>query len=235
MKRLLLAIIIACAPAYCAIAFDATGISAAYTSSGVNAWNHTCTGSNLILFVNLWSRTVPSAISSVTYNGVAMTLGVKNEAGNNYGYIYYLINPATGVHQVSATSTAELIGISVSYANAAQSSQPDNTGSATNASWDPPTLTMTVNTANSWIISMNTNAGFGAGSAGAGSLVQRLNFSAISPIGAVWDSNGPEATGSLTWNDGYIGSNQNQTIVGLSFKPFGSTYHQQAKALGFGH
>ena len=211
------------------IAFDATGASGTYSGSGANTWTHVNAGN--ILFVGCWSRTT-DGVSAATYNGVAMTLGVKNVAGGFYAYIYYILNPASGSHTVSITSTAELSCASASYTGASQTAQPDNTASATNPAWDPPTVTMTVNTANSWAFGVTTNGGFGS-NAGTGTNLTRLQ-QLPSTVGAIYDSHGALATGSTVFTPVVIGGTPSQTIAVMSFKPL-AAYQQKAHALGFGH
>ena len=90
------------------------------SSAGVNAtntitWNHTVANQpNRMLLVSYNSENTGTAScqpSSVTYNGVAMTLAgqvLANTPSPNWDCvgIYYLLNPANGLHAVSITFTA---------------------------------------------------------------------------------------------------------------------------------
>ena len=90
------------------------------SSAGVNAtntitWNHTVANQpNRMLLVSYNSENTGTAScepSSVTYNGVAMTLAgqvLANTPSPNWDCvgIYYLLNPAIGLHAVSITFTA---------------------------------------------------------------------------------------------------------------------------------
>ena len=98
-------------------------------------------GSNRLLVVNLIGDTSADDISSVTYAGTAMTLVGKVQApSNNWQYLYYLLNPASGSNNVviTAGSSHYLISEAASWYNVKQSAQPDasttNTAAATSTS-----------------------------------------------------------------------------------------------------
>ena len=90
-------------------------------------------GSNRLLVVNLIGDTSVDDISSVTYGGTALTLLRKvHVPSNNWLYLYYLLNPSSGSHNVviTAGSSHYLISQAASWYNVKQSAQPD--ASATN-------------------------------------------------------------------------------------------------------
>lgn len=120
-----------------AVAYDtvsAGGFTAA-TTSPVLTFSHTCTGTNLVLIAipNSGSATVgDDNISGVTYNGVAMTRFEYKDVITNCGslYAYYLINPATGAHDVVMTGVTRganyrIYGRAVSYTGVDQTSPID--------------------------------------------------------------------------------------------------------------
>ncbi len=85
-------------------------------------------GSNRLLVVNLVGDTSADDISSVTYNGAPMTLLKKLQApSNNWQYLYYLLNPSSGSHNivVTAASSHYLISQAASWSDVSQSGQPD--------------------------------------------------------------------------------------------------------------
>jgi hypothetical protein len=100
------------------------------------------TGSSRLLLVNLVGDTVEDDISSVTYAGAAMTFLAKIQApsSNNWQYLYYLLNPASGSNNVVVTAATPhyLISEAASWFNVKQSAQPDalttNTAPATSTS-----------------------------------------------------------------------------------------------------
>ena len=85
-------------------------------------------GSNRLLVVNVVGDTSADDITSVTYNGASMTLLGKVQApSNNRQYMYYLLNPASGAHNivVTAGSSHYLISEAASWSDVNQSGQPD--------------------------------------------------------------------------------------------------------------
>ncbi len=119
-----------------AIAQDAL-VNGGESSSGVSSYtySHTCTGSNLCLIVAVYDRSGDTT-TGVTYNGVAMSQ-LKKATVPTQGfevYLYGLINPATGAHNVVISrsgSTSTITGLSVSYTGVKQSGLPDASASGT--------------------------------------------------------------------------------------------------------
>jgi len=141
-----------------AVAFDAKSEKNWVSSGTTHTWSHTCTGSNLILFVGGQIDNTGDKITGITYNGVAMTkiMDVSGYDKDAREYLYYLIAPATGANNVVITCPSSVNGdfFATSFSGARQSSQPDSsasggTGSATQASFS---LTTNVVTADSMLI-----------------------------------------------------------------------------------
>lgn len=138
-----------------AIAFDlATGSSTGAASS--LTFSHTCTGSNLMLFVGVYCNITTETITGVTYNGVAMTQITKNvNSSNSNLYLYALAGPATGANNVviSSSASTSIGGVAMSYTGVNQSVTLDNfnnqlsSGTTTNL-----TATLTSVTDNCWMI-----------------------------------------------------------------------------------
>lgn len=84
------------------MAITVGNISSATTSS----WTHNSNSDFLVVTVAVWN----SPITSVTYNGVAMTQAVSATAANARSAIYYLTNPASGSNTVSITTAATYKG-----------------------------------------------------------------------------------------------------------------------------
>jgi hypothetical protein len=86
-------------------------------------------GANRLLVVNLIGDTAADDISSVTYGGAPMIFLGKIQApsANNWQYLYYLLNPSSGSHNVviTAGSSHYLISQAASWYNVKQTSQPD--------------------------------------------------------------------------------------------------------------
>lgn len=205
-------------PANTAIAYDATS-TGTYTTTSPLAWSHTCTGSQRILFVSISTPT--DAVTGVTYAGVSMTLVGKSSypgSGRNGASLWYLINPASGANNISATFTgASASGGGVSYTGAKQSGQPDssntkNQGSAENIG----SISTTVVAADCWmVVGLTDDQGSGATGSG-GSAVR--NSTAQGSI--MVDSNSIVGTGSQTVSWDFSGSNAVYGAVAASFSPY---------------
>jgi hypothetical protein len=181
-----------------AIAFDAATDGGKVNPATSLTFSHTCTGSLGLLVVGFSGDNFGGAddVSSVTYNSVAMTLAQKITSatgGDRITYIYYLLGPATGAHNVVITcSSSHLIqGGAVSYTGVKASGQPDAT--TTNfSSTVATTLTTSLTTANdnSWCVLIH--GGYDGGSAPtAGAGTTRRTFDGTDGGWGLFDSNGP--------------------------------------------
>lgn len=122
-----------------ALALDANSRgnnSAAHTSL---TWSHTCTGSELVLYVltSVESDTgghTAQTVSGITYNTVALTkITSKYVTGDtdNGCEIWRLIAPATGANNIVVTYTGEVdgsFGAGVSFTGADQTDPDEATG-----------------------------------------------------------------------------------------------------------
>ena len=196
-----------------ALVYDATATGTASATSLTYA--HTCTGSNLILFVGFSTYDAAEVVTTVTYNGVAMTQANKkaSAAGDRWSYLYYLIAPATGANNIviSRSNSGSINSCSTSYTGAKQSSQPDS--SNTNSVLSDTTLTYstTVVASNCWLVAWSD----GANTAGAGTTTRNTSGSA-SGIG---DSNGTVSTGSQSLIFTVGGAGQIEGVI-ASIAPF---------------
>jgi len=74
--------------------------------SGTFSWSHTVGNyNNRILVVSIGFRDGSGGrvVSSVTYNGDAMTKAVGDSSGGYYSSIYYILNPDVGTHNITVT------------------------------------------------------------------------------------------------------------------------------------
>lgn len=179
-----------------AIAYDTSTAGGNNGGGTSHTYAHTCTGSDLILFVAVATNQSDDLISGVTYNSVAMTLVDKQQGtSTNYSYLYYLLNPATGEHNVviSATGTCTIYSDSASYTGAKQTGQPDSKGKGT-ATGATLALSTTVVGAGCWLVASGCD--FDGLAAGTG-----LTLRQTSGADAIGDSNAEVGTGSqsMTW------------------------------------
>jgi hypothetical protein len=156
-------LLLAFAPAAASsITFDAVTDNGSSTSS----FNHTVgAGTNRLLFVGCEAVSV----SSVTYNGVAMTLAGQQQLinlGGSYIFVYALAAPASGTHSVVITGTGISESWAISYAGCRQTAIPDaSAGSYTAAQGLQASQlysdTVTPASAGCWLLFVTVN---GAGS-----------------------------------------------------------------------
>lgn len=217
MKRLLavlLVLLAAVTPASAAIAFDAASTATLSTGTSLS-WNHTTAGSDRLLVVGVFGSS-SDQLTGITYNSVAMTFcGKVQVPGDRWIYFYFLVGPATGSNQITASWSASQdanSGIAASYTGVSATGQPDScdaNGATGNGNVSPTT---TVVTANSWVIAVFKDLVAG-GTAGA-STTRRAVVDGI----AVYDSNADRATGPQSLNVNSTGDNG--WVVG-SFAPAG--------------
>lgn len=190
-------------------AFDAQGEGFTNSSTGSLTYPHTCTGSNLVLYVIAGTFTGVT-VTGITYNGTAMTLVDSYTAigfAVDNAYLYMLVGPSTGTHDVivSASASGSLIySESASYTGAAQSGQPPHTArnSGTGTS-----LTTTIDTStspstdNCWVVGGYVMDGNFLVSAGSGTTIRTTGT--VKDWLGIMDSNGvvtPAGSKSLIFN-----------------------------------
>lgn len=190
-----------------AIAFDTS------VDVGLNAttWSHTCSGSDRLLIVVLFSTNNPGGVT-ITYGGVAMTKqatleGYSAALGQGHGYVYTLINPPSGTNTVSVNySDVTIYSSSYSYSGVKQTGFPDS--SAQNAGFNTTsvTVTTTVVASNCWVMGIGVNAL--VGSTISSGKTDRLNKNVLGGSFVWCDSNGVVAAGSqsVTYTSGISGA-----------------------------
>lgn len=97
-------------------------------------------GDNRLLVVGILGGS-SDIITGVTYNGVAMTRVNVSNNGNSTAYLYYLLNPASGTHDIviSSSTSTFLAADAVSYTGVNQdvpTATVTNTSSTTNFCFD---------------------------------------------------------------------------------------------------
>jgi hypothetical protein len=140
---------------------------------------------------------------SVTYNGVSMSLGVKNVNGsvNRLVYLFYLLNPDSGSHNVavSAGSSHLLTGAAVHYTGVGSL---DTTGT-NQTSGSSITTTITTGEDNCWTVLVGGKSYDGqAPTAGSGTVLRGAADATFLTMG-ICDSNAaitPAGSTSLVFN-----------------------------------
>ena len=174
-----------------AIAFDA----ASGATTGSASLSHTCTGSNLLLYVAIIGDIVTDNLTGVTYNSVAMTVAGKilNPA-DRWLYNYILVAPSTGANNITESGLVSYMWLSgISYTGCAQSGQPDSHNEAVGQTASTTfTATTTIVASNCWIVGMD----YGGGPTGDGTGIRRGTTKDGCQLG---DSNGTRGTGSQSF------------------------------------
>ena len=154
-----------------AIAIDTStnsGTTALYNTT-TGSFNHTCTGSNLVLgsLIGVYFTT----ISSETYNSVALTQAALATNSDYRAYSHYILSPSTGTNSLAVTyaATGYGAGSAISFSGADTSGiGATQTGTGTS---DTPTLSITTIANNSYVIDIvktDGSEGTGTSTAGAG-------------------------------------------------------------------
>ena len=126
-----------------AIAVDSNNSNSTPATTGtVTSYSHTCTGSNLYLIMAYNFNWGINAGDARTYAGTNMTNRVNSTTNLSNAIICDLVNPATGANTLSLTigsantwaTTTKGHQSGISFTGAAQSGQPDATGTSTGSS-----------------------------------------------------------------------------------------------------
>src|SRR3954471_15408576 len=211
-----------------AIVFDVA------SGAGVNAtntitWNHTVANQpNRMLLVSYNSENTGTAScqpSSVTYNGVAMTLAgqvLANTPSPNWDCvgIYYLLNPANGTHAVSITFTAAPVndGIAAAAMSIYSVAQTAPDVVATSQAAGLTSTNITTLWPNSWVVD----------AMGPGDLLGTMAVSAGQTLRKSQDSTGTNSIGmsskllaaagstTMSWTRAPAPNRTGQVVVALS-------------------
>jgi len=204
-----------------AIAFDATAASTSPGSlTSPITWTHTCTGSNLILF--LGSGGDNGHVTAASYNSVGATsVGAETDsASNSEATLYRLFAPATGANTASMTHGASLYACATSYSGVSQSALDSNAQGHTTVDATSYAKATTVVAANCWLVasaSDENDTGCGTQSMSVGTLRAssgNVRNNGSNQFGMIMgDSNGTVGTGSQSLTVNSTTSNHWTTIV----------------------
>lgn len=220
-----------------AIAFDS---AVAFNSSGTSSvtFSHTISGSNTILFVHGEGSQGPTATLTATYNGVSMTeLGhsIDNTGTGVPTYLFYMVNPPTGAHNVVVSSSnVSVSGSSVSYTGVKQT-LPISVSNTTALNSTTSSMSKSITTINdkSWVIMAFRTGSGNAITAGSNTVVRVQPDNAVNGGGAFIDSGAAitpagSATLAVTCTSQYFGG---QVIA--AFDPQGTDYSMTATTVTF--
>lgn len=180
-------------------------------ASGAHTFNHTCTGSDRFLVVAVVGDVGGGAddIIAVFYGADTMALAAKIVDPNiaRYGYVYTLMNPASGSNTVAIISASShyLIAGAASYTGVSQAGQPEVIDQVYSDADVDGNLTFAITplTADSWVLLAALGyAGGAMPSAGAGAT--HRSHDAAFGLWGLFDSNAPKPASSysMTWTYG---------------------------------
>lgn len=177
-------------------------------------------GLNRLLIVGVFGDQATDALTGVTYNGVAMTQYQKThvDASTRWLYGYYLLNPASGAHTVSITTTTGWILAGAADYSGVKQVIPD--ASVGNSQFfgasGTQTTSLTTVADNCWTILIGGAAT--TVTAGTGSTLRHTFYTGGA---GMFDSNAPiHPAGSTSMAYGFTGNgNDGMEAVMVSFAP----------------
>jgi hypothetical protein len=228
-----------------AIALDAATPHKSSADVSATSFSHACTGSDLSLVLVIgWldtSRSSGPTVSSVTYNGVALTFRARAQqlfAGNAQALtceVWTLDNPATGSNTVAITISEtggagrEIYAAALSYTGA-NNGVGSTVGTATGSS-TTPSVTFTTEAAGSWIVGGTPHTSEDKNATPGTDVNERTDYTT-----GVWAADKAATGGSDTFNCSYsIGDRWSLAAVELKAASWGGgATVKRLAALGVG-
>ena len=195
--------------------------SFASNGAGPFTWAHTCSGSDRLLRVTTSHFDSSDTISSITYNGVALTAvpGGSTNNGQYYVTAYYLIAPDTGTHDIVVTVTGSVFDFGAGAISYTDVHQTTPLGTAVTATGTSTTPSVTVSSAADELVDDGLVIIHGGTlSVGAG---QTQRWNAIASSGFIkyaGSTEGGAASTTMSWSNS---SSQTWAIVAVPIKPVG--------------
>lgn len=209
------------------IAFDAASNSGYQAASSSYSWSHICTGSDRYLLVGISMLSLAQTVSSITYNGVNLTLlGSKNSiSGACRVELWGLAAPATGSNTIAVTLSGSIAsaGCASSFTGVHQTSPTEafNSAQATNVGASDATVDVTSIADNDFAIDIIATDD-GAITVGSGQ-TQAGNVTGAGGSGAMSYEGPKTPAGAITmsWTD--VGALATWAIASIALRPIGST------------
>ena len=202
-----------------AIALDSSGTVALSGSPSTGTINN-AGGNILFFFIN---GDIDDTVTSVTYNGVGMTLVQKANAApgtSRWQYLYYMVGPATGSNTVQVNVSATNIGLANgkfgSFSGAKQTDQPDASGTnTTSGAHTSQSKTLTTVADNCWWIGvMHTNIATQQTDTGDGEFLT----DAADSFSTYYSNGAKTPAGNVTMSCTFAASTYSEAII-ASFSP----------------
>ena len=193
-----------------AIAFDAASSTSGVSLSSTS-WSHTVgTGSDRVLIVGIAledTSTADLTVSSVTYNGVAMTavpnsIATDGSSTFNRTQLFYQLSPASGTHTVAIAFGGSVNGVNVGAVSLSGVNAAAPAAAATSILDSGTALSASINvaTANSWLVDVvSSGAASAAFTAGSGQTSRWSNSQSNSSGAASTKSVATTGTATTSW------------------------------------
>ena len=208
-------------PGFAGIRFDAASNSGVQTAQSTYSWSHSCNGGSRFLTVDIALLSAGQTVTSITYNGVALTFIVAKNTITAVGRVecWGLVNPASGSNTIAVTlsGTITSAGTAVSYNNVHQTTPTEGTNGneATNVGAADATVDITSVADQCWIhAALATNDE----TVTAGQ-TSRNNVSGIGQGSGANEDFGPQAASTKTMNYTDVGAGFTWTIAGYAIRP----------------
>jgi hypothetical protein len=160
-----------------------------------------------------------STITSITYNGSAMTFIASCTSFAGRQVLAYYITGVTGSHTVSVTATGGgtvfLAGVSESLSGVQQTLPVDTSGNSSSTSATSLSNTLAITNTGEWVVGGFASTGATAITGTGGFNSTTRNTAAITGSGLVGllDSNGTVTSGSHAYGGSYTGSADDVGLV----------------------
>ena len=203
-----------------AIVFDAASNGGYTAASNTDTWSHTNAGNYLVVGVAMLAV---ANVSSVTYNGDALTLlGSRTSAGTLLRVeLWGMVAPDIGTFDIVVTLDAAVAwaGVATSWHNVHQTSPTEgfNSATATNVGAADATVDVTTVADKDMVVDVLATSD-GAVTVGA-SQTQRANVTGVAGSGCMSNEGVKSPAGAVTmsWTD--VGAAQTWVIGGIALRP----------------
>ena len=192
-----------------------------FGSNGVGpfTWSHTCSGTDRLLRVTTAHFDSSDIVTSVTYNGVALTAVPSGSTNNGQYYItaYYLIAPDAGTYDIVVTVSGNVFDFGAGATSYTDAHQTTPLGTAVTATGTSTTPSVTVSSAADELVDDGLVIIHGGTlSVGVG---QTQRWNAIASSGYIkyaGSTEGGAASTTMSWSNS---SSQTWAIVAVPIKP----------------
>lgn len=207
-----------------AIGFNAVTSTTGNVASSLT-FSHTPAGTNRLIVVGTYASDATDAnrpVTGITFNGVALTKANEtDDAPNNFtAGLWYLVAPAASAQNVVVTYTgscSDIAAFAISLTGVNQTNPLDAATGGLTAAANSASKSITVVTANSWVVDCVLLFGIDLGLSADAGQTERLNGSGV--FDRLASTKGPVSTGSVSMGWSGASSSPNWAHSLASFAP----------------